>query len=67
VAEKEEKQEGEKEESVDEQAALVHNRRASTFLSLGINPLGLASCSGQQVQLVILLVSTQIPTASCLR
>ncbi|KFP44140.1 SET domain-containing protein 5, partial [Chlamydotis macqueenii] len=32
VAEKEEKQEGEKEEPVDEQGALVHSRRASTFL-----------------------------------
>ncbi|KGL97160.1 SET domain-containing protein 5, partial [Charadrius vociferus] len=33
VAEKEEKQEGEKEEPVDEQGTLVHNRRASTFLN----------------------------------
>ncbi|KFP86389.1 SET domain-containing protein 5, partial [Acanthisitta chloris] len=33
VPEKEEKQEGEKEEPVDEQGALVHSRRASTSLS----------------------------------
>ncbi|NXD69069.1 SETD5 protein, partial [Eolophus roseicapillus] len=37
VAEKEEKQEGEKEEPGDEQGALAHSRRASTFLSLGIS------------------------------
>lgn len=66
MVEKEEKQEGEKEEPVDEQGALVHGRRASTFLSLWVSsPLGLASF--QQVQLIISLVSTQIPTVSGLQ